>query len=99
MKKSYLIIKGVKIVKIGSVVKHKDFVLFKSGYELYLLAKKRNLKIFYLTKTKYKPSQVQYNLTNFITFKLGGHLYVFIVKFKNELPDKIILTQKIRING
>jgi uncharacterized protein YfaS (alpha-2-macroglobulin family) len=76
MKKSYILIKGVKIKKIYSLISKRNYCLFKNEQFLYLLTNDKTLPIYTLMKTKYKPSYVEIN-ENILAFKLGSYLYVF----------------------
>lgn len=86
MKKSHIIIKGIKIKKIYSIISKRNYCLFKNEQFLYLLTNSKDLPIYTLMKTKYKPSYVEIN-ENILSFKLGSYLYVF--KIEKHLVTKL----------
>lgn len=86
MKKSHIVIKGIKIKKIYSIISKRNYCLFKNEQFLYLLTNSKDLPIFTLMKTKYKPSYVEIN-ENILAFKLGSYLYVF--KIEKHLVTKL----------
>jgi len=86
MKKSHIIIKGIKIKKIYSIISKRNYCLFKNEQFLYLLTNSKDLPIYTLMKTKYKPSYVEIN-ENILAFKLGSYLYVF--KIEKHLVTKL----------
>jgi len=76
MKKSYILIKNVKIKKIYSLISKKNYCLFKNEQILYLLTNDKNLPCYKLIKTKYRPSYAKI-LLDVLVLKLGLYLYSF----------------------